>query len=102
MPFPFWEGDSLFLSFFSRRVRITALSCLLRLQSNRITVSFNDLWQLPSLPLLKVLTKLMAWLISEKDAAIQFKHIFRIKSAGARNMKKMSTFCINSNAFSYL
>lgn len=101
MPFPFWEGDSLFLSFFlfSRSHNRTLLSFM---TTNRITASFNDLWQLPSLPLLKVLTKLVAWLISEKDAAIQFKHIFRIKSIRTRNMKETFTFYINNNGFSYL
>lgn len=65
MPFPFWEGDSLFLSFF--RITVLLESHLTNLQSKPL--SFNDLWQLPSLPLSKVLTKPVAWLISEKDAA---------------------------------
>lgn len=65
VPFPFWEGDSLL--FFSCHINHSYLTYYIY---NLTYHCFNDLWQLPLLPLLKVSTRPVAWLISERDAVI--------------------------------
>lgn len=69
----------------------------------------NYLWQRPSPPLLKVLTKPVAWLNPEKHAAIQFKHVFPINfGTHAEEIrvytraKSIDSFYINSDHISYL